>query len=114
MNRFLAQPMSAVVISDLLRCTTGVLGCTALAGVISISAAAPVEAVAPAAPEPHKSRPLICRHTPVFSDRHSEHRCKNPWLGMNENSRRRSGRGREFTRRCDRFDWKLKVEREFP
>lgn len=114
MNRFLAYPTPAVLIGDLVRCTSGVLGCTALAGAISIGVAMPVDAVTPAAPEPHRSIPPICRHAVIVGDRHTTHKCKEAWLAMYERSRRRSGRGREFARRGDRFDWKFKVGRRPP
>ncbi|RKS74240.1 hypothetical protein BZB76_2749 [Actinomadura pelletieri DSM 43383] len=112
MYRFLTQPVSVAMFSDLLRYTTGVLGCTALAGFISISAATPVEAVASAAPEPHRSLPPVCRRAQISGDRHATYKCKEAWLAMYERSRRRSGRGREFSRRSDRFEWKFKVRRD--
>ncbi|MFI0412287.1 hypothetical protein [Actinomadura sp. 3N508] len=99
------------MISDLIRCTSGVLGYTALAGALSIGLATPADAVTPASPEPRRSIPPICRHAVISGDRHSAHKCREAWLAMYERSRRRSGRGREFTRRGDRFDWKFKVKR---
>ncbi|TMR00684.1 hypothetical protein ETD83_16155 [Actinomadura soli] len=99
------------MISDLIRCTGGVLGYTALAGAISIGVATPVGAVTTASPEPRGSVPPICRHAVIVGDRHSANKCREAWLAMYERSRRRSGRGREFARRGDRFDWKFKVRR---
>ncbi|MFI0373528.1 hypothetical protein ACH35V_37200 [Actinomadura sp. 1N219] len=99
------------MISDLIRCTGGILGYTALAGAISIGVATPADAVTPASPEPRGSIPPICRHAVIVGDRHTAHKCKEAWLAMYERSRRRSGRGREFARRGDRFDWNFKARR---
>lgn len=104
MNRFLAQPRLAVVICGLLRCTGGVLGCTAMAGAISVGAAASADAAARVEPEPRRSVPPVCRHARSTGDWYTAYKCREAWLAMYERSRKRSGHGGEFDRRGDRYD----------
>lgn len=114
MIRFLAHPTSVVTIGDFIRCTGGVLGCTAMAGAISIGVATPVGAAALVESDPRRSIPPICRHAVSVGDRHTAHKCKEAWLAMYERSRRRSARGREFPRWMERFDRKPNVKRRPP
>lgn len=114
MIRFLAHPTSAVMISDLIRCAGGALGCTAVAGALSIGAVASADAAGPAEPEPRRSIPPVCRHAVSVGDRQSIHKCKEAWLAMYERSRRRSARGRDFPRWVERFDRKPKIRRRPP
>ncbi|MFA1551263.1 hypothetical protein [Actinomadura chokoriensis] len=109
MNRFLAHPRLAALLGDWLRCTCGVLGCTAMAGAISIGAAAPSDAIARPEPGSRRSVPPICRHAVSVGDRHTAHKCREAWRSMYERSRRRSGRGRDVPRRAHRHTWKPKT-----
>jgi hypothetical protein len=113
MNRFLAHPRLAVVIGNWLRCTCGLLGCTAMAGAITVGAAAPSHAATEGEPEPRRSYPPVCRHAVSIGDWYTAHRCREAWLKMHERSLRRSGREKETPRRADRFRyrWKSKIER---
>ncbi len=104
MNRFLAHPKLAVAFSEWLRCTCGFLGCTAMAGAISIGAATPSEAAARTDPEPHGPRPPICRHAIGIGDRFASHKCMGPWLSMPDKPRGRPGHGRDFPHWLDRYD----------
>lgn len=112
MNRFLAHPRLAVAFGEWLRCTCGFLGCTAMAGAISIGAAAPSNAAAGTDPEPRNHVPPACRH--AVGDRYAAHKCKEAWVAMYERSRRRSGRGRDFPRWGDRHDRRPKKEHKVP
>ncbi|MEV4675782.1 MULTISPECIES: hypothetical protein [Actinomadura] len=105
MNRFQAHPRLADLLGDWLRCTSGVLGCTAMAGAISMGAAASAEAAAHPEPGARRSAPPICRHTVSMGD---WQKCKEAWRSMYERSRRGSGRGRDFPRWADRHTWKPK------
>ncbi|MFB4312353.1 hypothetical protein [Actinomadura sp. GTD37] len=109
MNRFLAHPRLAVLLGEWLRCTCGLLGCTAVAGAISIGAAAPSDAAARPEPGPRRSVPPNCRHAVSIGDWYTAHKCKEAWRSMYERSRRRSGRGRDFPRWTDRHTWKPKT-----
>ncbi|TDD85859.1 hypothetical protein [Actinomadura rubrisoli] len=94
MNRFLADPRLADVFGDILRCTCGVLGCTAVAGAISFGAAAPASAVALSKPEPRASIPAICRHPTSINDWPTTRMCREAWWVMYGKSRKRHhGRG---------------------
>lgn len=104
MNRFLALPSLAATIRGLLCCIGGVLGCTAMAGAISIGAAASADTVAHPEPEPRRSIPPVCRHAMSSSDRRTMHECRQAWIAMHERSHRRAGRDGEFHRRGDRHD----------
>lgn len=106
MNRFLAHPRLAVAFGEWLRCTCGFLGCTAMAGAISIGAAVPSDAATGTEPEPRRPVPPVCRH--AVGDRYTAHQCKEAWVAMYERSRRRSAHGREFPRWGDRYDRKPK------
>lgn len=112
MNRFLAHPRLAVLLGGWLRCTCGVLGCTAMAGAISIGAAAHSNAAAHQEPGPRRSVPPICRHAVSIGDWHTAQKCKEAWRSMYERSRRRSGRGRDFPRRPHRHTWKPKIDQD--
>lgn len=112
MNRFLAHPRLAVAFGEWLRCTCGFLGCTAMAGAISIGAAAPSDAAAGTEPEPHRPVPPVCRH--AAGDRYTAHKCKEAWVAMYERSRRRSGHGGDFPRWGHRYDRKPKKEHNAP
>lgn len=110
MIRFLAHPTSAVLIGDFIRCTCGLLGCTAVAGAIAFGAILPADAAVPGDPEPRRSLPPICRYALNGGDRYTVHKCKEAWLAMTyERSRKRSARGRDFPRWMDRFDRKPAV-----
>ena len=114
MNRFLALPSIAAVICGLLRGTGGVLGCTAMAGVISIGAVPAADAADRGEPEPRRSMPLICRHATNTGDRHTMHKCRRAWPAMQERSRRGSERDGEHPRRRDRHDRTYKPWRRYP
>ena len=114
MNRFLAHPRLAVLLGDWLRCTCGVLGCTAMAGAISIGAAAPADAADRPEPGHRRSVPPICRHPVSIGDWHTAHKCKEAWRSMYERSRRRSGSGRDFPRWADRHTWKPRTGQSPP
>ncbi|MFA1544497.1 hypothetical protein [Actinomadura monticuli] len=114
MNRFLAHPRLAVLFGDWLRCTCGLLGCTAMAGAISIGAAAPSDAAARPDPGHRRSVPPICRHAVSIGDWYSAHKCKEAWRSMYERSRRRSERGRDFPRWADRHSWNPKARQRPP
>ncbi|TYK42813.1 hypothetical protein FXF68_41425 [Actinomadura decatromicini] len=110
MIRFLAHPTPAVLIGDFIRCTCGLLGCTAVAGAICLGAVAPADAAVYGDPEPRRSLPPACRYALSGGDRHTAHKCKEAWLAMKyERSRKRSARGREFPRWMERFDRKPAV-----
>jgi hypothetical protein len=110
MNRFLAHPRLAVLLGGWLRCTGGVLGCTAMAGAISIGAAPPSDAAAQNEPEPRRSQSPTCRQAMSVGDWYTAHKCKEAWRSMYERSRRRSGRDREFSRRPHRHTWNSEIE----
>ncbi|GAA4395241.1 hypothetical protein GCM10023088_76710 [Actinomadura verrucosospora] len=112
MNRFLAHPKLAVAFGEWLRCTCGFLGCTAMAGAISIGAAGPSDAAAGTEPEPRRPVPPVCRH--AVGDRYAAHKCKEAWVAMYERSRRRSGHGRDLPRWGERYDRKPKKEHKAP
>ncbi|CNF48388.1 Uncharacterised protein [Mycobacterium tuberculosis] len=114
MNRFLAHPRLAALLGGWLRCTCGVLGCTAMAGAISIGAATQSDAAAQQEPGPRGTVSPICRHAVSIGDWHTAHKCKEAWRSMYERSRRRSGRGRDFPRRPHRHTWKPKIEEDRP
>ncbi|WP_207939558.1 hypothetical protein, partial [Actinomadura darangshiensis] len=100
------------MIGDWVRCTCGLLGCTAVAGAITIGAAAPSEAADRAEPEPRRSMSPACRHAVSIGDWYTAHKCKEAWQAMYEKSRRRSGRGREYRRWADRYDRKSQEGRK--
>lgn len=114
MNRFLAHPRLADTLGELFRCTCGLLGCTAMAGAITMGAAASSEAAVRAEPKPRTSMPPACRHAVITGDWYTAHKCKEAWLAMYERSRRRSGRDRELPRWMDRYQRKPKTERKAP
>lgn len=109
MNRFLALPGLAATIRGLLCCIGGALGCTAMAGAISIGAAASADAAAFVDPEARKSLPPVCRHAMNTGDRRAMHRCRRAWHAMHERSWRERSRRRyeddgAAHRRGDRTD----------
>ncbi|MEU8346741.1 hypothetical protein SAMN05443665_103155 [Actinomadura meyerae] len=111
MIRFLAHPRLAGLLGDWFRCTCGVLGCTAVAGAISIGAAAASQAAAHPEPGVRRSVPQVCRHTVTIGD---WRKCKEAWRSMYERSRRGSGRGRDFPRWAGRHGWKPESGRKKP
>jgi hypothetical protein len=114
MIRFLAHPTPAALLSDLFRRVCGVLGCTTVAGAISIGLIAPADAATRAKPEPHRSLPPICRYAWKTGDRYTAQKCKEAWLVMRyERSRSRSA-GREVPRWMMRFDRKPKGRKRAP
>ncbi|XRQ16125.1 hypothetical protein ACN3XK_36215 [Actinomadura welshii] len=81
------------------------LGSTAMAGAISIGAAAPADAGVRAEPEPRGSLPPVCRQAMSTRDRDAIHMCRQAWLAMHEESRRRSGYdGETHHQHEDRYD----------
>ena len=110
MIRLLAHPISAVMISDLVRCTYGVLGITVVAGAISIGAVPQADAAVSTEPEPRRSIPPVCQRAIATGDRQTVHKCKEAWLAMMfERSRKRSARGREFPGWMNRLERKPKI-----
>lgn len=114
MNRFLAYPRLAVLIDGWLRCAYGLMGCTALAGALSIGAPAPSYAADRAGPGPRGSVPPICRHVVGIGDRYTAHKCKEAWRSMHERSRRRPELGRGFPRWAGRHTRKPGTGRRAP
>lgn len=112
MNRFQAHPRLAGVVGDWLRCTCGFLGCTAMAGAITIGAAAPSDAASRTEPDPRRTLPPACRHAVSIGDWYTAHKCKEAWLAMYERSRRRTGRGKTYLRWPDRYDRRPKEGRK--
>lgn len=106
MNRFQADPRLAGVIGEVLRCTCGVLGCTAVAGAISFGAT-PAAAGTLTEPKPRRSLPTICRHPGSITDWYTARMCKEAWLAMYEKSLKRS-----HERGTDASRWKASSERK--
>jgi hypothetical protein len=113
MTRFLADPRMADIFGEIVRCTCGLLGCTAAAGVISFSAA-PADAASGPRPEPRRSAPAPCRQS-LDRDWYTSELCREAWLAMFDGSRRRTaGLGGDAARRRGRFEKEPKATRRRP
>jgi hypothetical protein len=103
MTRFLADPRMADIFGEIVRCTCGLLGCTAAAGVISFSTA-PADATPGPQPEPRRSASVPCR-SGLDRDRYTAQLCREAWLAMFDAARRRTaGHGDDAARRRGPFE----------
>src|SRR5690349_19817525 len=110
MTRFLADPRMTDIFGEIVRCTCGLLGCTAVAGVISFSAA-PADAASGPRPEPRRSVPAPCRQS-LDRDWYTSQLCRAAWLAMFDGSRRRApGLGGDAARRRGRPEKEPKAGR---
>lgn len=113
MTRFLADPRMTDIFGEIVRCTCGLLGCTAAAGLISF-AAAPADAASGPRPEPRRSAPAPCRPS-LDRDWYASQLCREAWLAIFDGSRRRAaGLGGDAARRRGRFEKEPKAGRRRP
>jgi hypothetical protein len=113
MTRFLADPRKADIVGQIVRCTCGLLGCTAVAGAISFGAA-PADAATAPDPEPRRPAPVACRHALVNGDWYTAHLCREAWLAMYGSRKRTAGRGDDAARLRGRPERAPKAGRRRP
>ncbi|WP_192808639.1 hypothetical protein [Actinomadura montaniterrae] len=90
------------IFGEIVRCTCGLLGCTAAAGVISFSAA-PADAASGPQPDPRRSAPVPCRNV-LDRDWYTAQLCREAWLAMFDGSRRRAAGPGDAARRRGPFE----------